>query len=58
MEARERAIPAATKVRVAGAPERTVPFDEAWGRPEKAAGWGAKRPPGFAEPPADVFAHP
>jgi hypothetical protein len=58
MGARERAIPARAKVREAEAVERIVPVDESRGQPEKAARSDAKRPPGFAELPADVFARP
>jgi hypothetical protein len=56
MGAREQAIPAAAKVRGADALERIVPLVAAWDQLEKAVGWSAKRPPGFAERPADVFA--
>jgi hypothetical protein len=43
---------------MADARVRTVQLDEAWGTAETGAEWGAKLPPGFAEPPADVFARP
>jgi hypothetical protein len=42
------------EVRAAKAPERIAPFDEALGK----AAWRTRRLPAFAEPPADVLAHP
>jgi hypothetical protein len=55
--ARERDFPP-DEVRVAKAPVRIAPFDKAQGKAETVAERRARRPPAFAEPPADVLSRP
>jgi eukaryotic-like serine/threonine-protein kinase len=56
MKACESTIPVPKRSRLQEAAERVLRLYDAWGKPDRAAGWRLKL--GLADLPADVFARP